>query len=92
MTPLYDVNNNLFFFFNADSKNSGNFTYSSISKMILPRKMDEKIIFAFNFAFYPTVPWFLFPPVSFGRGFTVIGFWHFMITSEYSFDRTKPIG
>ena len=44
------------FFFHADSKNSGNFTYTSISKMILPRKINEKIIFAFFYAFYPTVP------------------------------------
>ena len=44
-----------FIFLNADSKNSGNFTYTSISKMILPRKMDEKVIFAFYFAFLSTV-------------------------------------
>ena len=42
----------------AYSKNLGNFTYSSISKIILHRKMDEKIIFAFYFAFYPSVLWF----------------------------------
>ena len=40
-----------FIIFHADSKNSGKFTYTSISKMILPRKIDEKTILAF----YPTV-------------------------------------